>query len=84
MQNKRYRQGDTRGYSARHDDDGFDSLSDGGRPWKIPLAGLFIHMISLVVFLNHWKTTIINEEGLDFFCISEVLNTFFFLFAFGA
>lgn len=50
MQNKRYRQGDTRGYGARYDDDGFDSLSDGGRPWKIPLAGRTYHMITSDIF----------------------------------
>lgn len=53
MQNKRYRQGDTRGYGARHDDDGFDSLSDGGRPWKIPLAGSTFHTISTTIFCDH-------------------------------
>lgn len=52
MQNKRYRQGDTRGHGVRHDDDGFDSLSDGGRPWKIPLAGHTSYLISTAIFFD--------------------------------
>lgn len=40
MQNKRYRHSDSRGNSGGTLDDEFDSMSDTGRPWKIPLSGV--------------------------------------------
>ena len=43
MANKRYRNNEcTNSLDVLNDDDGFDSLSDGGRPWKIPTAGQFV------------------------------------------
>ena len=45
MANKRYRNNEcTNSLDVLNDDDGFDSLSDGGRPWKIPTAGQFVRV----------------------------------------